>query len=166
MRLHAGTRRRRAFAVVGLSIASLLALLITEYSLRALERPRSAAPLDYGDVCGTELRPGGLLHPGIRGEITDGLGGSVRWVTNSVGFRNDHEFLTEPAEGVLRVLSLGDSFGAGYRVDQDATYARTLERHFRSRLADSEVLLSVVQDPAEALAYVRAHGLQRQAPAL
>jgi hypothetical protein len=53
-------------------------------------------------------------------------------VINSKGLR-DREFPYEKPRGTRRILSLGDSFAAGYGVEADETYAKVLERRLRSR---------------------------------
>ncbi len=51
---------------------------------------------------------------------------------NSLGFRDDEVTLTK-AEGVFRILSLGDSFTVGANVEQDQAYPQVLEGLLNSR---------------------------------
>jgi hypothetical protein len=52
---------------------------------------------------------------------------SVRFRTNSLGFRSDREFGPKP-DGIVRVAVLGDSFTFGALVTREETYAALLER--------------------------------------
>ena len=91
--------------------------------------------LDYGDTMRTEgLGQGGYLQENFTADVTDGLGGTVRWHNNASGFRNDQEFSQEPPPGVLRILSMGDSFAAGYRVGQDETFSFLREQWLNQKL--------------------------------
>lgn len=57
---------------------------------------------------------------------------STDLVINSKGLR-DREFPYEKPKGTRRILSLGDSFAAGYGVQADETYAKVLERGLAER---------------------------------
>ncbi len=85
--------------------------------MRLRERVRAPAPksgLDYGDAVRADgLGPGGLLKEGFEGRVTNGLGGTVLWRNNAEGFRRSEDTPETPAPGVVRVLSMGDSFTAG-----------------------------------------------------
>ena len=149
-------RVRLAAAAVCLSAAGSLTLV--EFVLRKLEH-HSAPVADYGDVFDGALSAGGQLRPEFDALVSDGLGGLVRWKTNSDGFRNDREFDRKRIRGGLRILSLGDSFAAGYRVGQEETYSRRLERKFSETFGPAEVMLAVVDDSLKALEYLRKDGL-------
>ena len=75
---------------------------------------------DYGTLHNVKMGEGGNLLPDYDG-LVQGESGAVAWKTNSKGFRNSAEFDYEPPENVVRLIWLGDSFVAGYRVDQDET---------------------------------------------
>lgn len=146
--------RARLFAVLTVLAASVLCLAFAEGFLRYRGNGGSPrAPIaDYGDaVRGGELGPGGLLKEGFEGRLSDGLGGTIHWKNNSAGFRNVEETTREPAPGTLRILSMGDSFAAGYRVDQEATFSRLLEKDLRGRGLRAEVLVSEIEQPAMGL---------------
>ena len=129
-----------------------------ELVLRKLE-DQSVPVADYGDVFDGALSAGGQLLPDFDGLVSDGLGGLVRWKTNSDGFRNDREFARTRIPGGLRILSLGDSFAAGYRVGQEETYSLRLERKLNETFGPAEVMLAVVGDPRKALGYLQEDGL-------
>jgi hypothetical protein len=151
--------RKALFA--GLTVALLVgtALILAELSLRVLERLPRRDVLDYPDTWREGgLGPGGYLAEGFRGEVIDGYGGTVRWTNNSQGFRYDRDVARDPPPGLLRVLSMGDSFTAGYRVDQRETFSHLLERRLERDLGPSEVLISCVEDPAAGLHWLDLHG--------
>ena len=139
----------------------MAALALGELALRLVEGTGSGnadGVLDYGDTWRSDgLGPGGYLRASLEARVRDGYGGTVRWRTDAAGFRRDGETSPEPAPGALRLLSLGDSFTAGYRVDQEATFSRRLEQALESRSA--EILVAVTEEPATALAYFGESGL-------
>jgi hypothetical protein len=158
-----GDAPRRLAGTVAVLAATLLALALAELGLRAREllAPAEQA-LDYGDVWREGgLGEGGFLKEGFSGRVRDGYGGTVRWVNDAAGFRRDEEVVRERAPGSLRVLSLGDSFTAGYRVDQEETFSHLLERHLEAtgRWREAEVLISVIESPPFGLLYLERHGL-------
>jgi len=107
--------------------------------------------LDYGDAVRTNgLGPGGFLKEGFEGRVVNGLGGTVLWRNNAQGFRRSEDTPETPAPGVVRVLSMGDSFTAGYRVDQEETFSRLLEKDLAAR-GPAEVLISEIEEPVTGL---------------
>lgn len=85
---------------------------------------------------------------------------TVRWKNNAQGFRNDYDVTPEPGPGVVRVMSIGDSFTAGYRLAQNETFSFLLEQYLNSKSDGSkyEVLISAVDDPTAALDYLNRSG--------
>ncbi len=149
-----GSRRRAALhAALTLVAASVATLTLAEAILRIVPRPaRSPALPDYGDAVRTVgLGPGGLLKEGFSGSLTDGLGGRISWTNNAAGFRSREETSRTPQPGTFRVLSMGDSFTAGYRVDQEATFSRRLEKSLRSGGVPAEVLIAEIEQPSTGL---------------
>ncbi len=93
---------------------------------------------DYGEVMGSPggapFSAGGLLKPDLDLEVIgDGPDGVVRVVTNSAGFRSRRDFTPLPSGAVTRILFAGDSFFAGYRVDQEDSVGAVLERKLNER---------------------------------
>ena len=87
----------------------------------------------------------------------------VRFITNSKGFRSDHEYTLEPLPGIFRVLLIGDSFVDGLRTDQEDTIGRNLEKFLGGKLGGSryrgiEVLIAGNNNPANAWYYYQEHG--------
>jgi lysophospholipase L1-like esterase len=64
----------------------------------------------------------------------------VEFRINGRGLRDDREFPYEKPPGVARIVSLGDSFTAGYEVEGDQTFSSVLERSLRARGVAVEVL--------------------------
>lgn len=157
--------RRLLLRLLTAALATVLALIAAEAALRLVpERSpgEGGAVLDYGDTWRAGgLGPGGYLKEDLDVAVADGYGGTVRWRTNSLGLRNERETAPEPPPGTLRVLSLGDSFTAGYRVDQHETFSYLLQEHLREegRFEDAEVLIAVTEEPVTGLDYLAHRGL-------
>lgn len=163
--------REFALRTVTLVAATFLALALAEGALRLLESyPGSAGSIDYKDTRrtqhadGTGFAAGGFLKEGFEGFVIDGYGGRVRWRNNSQGFRSDEEYTVPKPSGTLRILSLGDSFAAGYRVGQEETYSYVLQQLLRGdgRFGRVEVLIAVLEEPTMQLEYLRDLGLSYQ----
>jgi lysophospholipase L1-like esterase len=75
---------------------------------------------------------------------------------NGQGLRADRDYPYAKPPGVRRIVSLGDSFTAGYEVQGDETFSSVLERALRERGYDVEVLNAGVSgySTAEAVLYL------------
>jgi|Deesub1362A_J573_1020465.scaffolds.fasta_scaffold00162_45 hypothetical protein len=139
-------------------------IITTEVLLRLKIRITEKGPsryLDYGDVYKAGIdnwAKGGKLKEGFKGWVIDGYGGKVWWENNSDGFRSSREYTAYPPCGVLRILSMGDSFTAGYRVGQHETFSYLLERWLNDIYIKSEVLISDVEDPVKGFYYLNNYG--------
>ncbi|HSB37087.1 MAG TPA: hypothetical protein VLH41_09415 [Thermoanaerobaculia bacterium] len=157
-----GPASSRAAALLLVAGSSLLTLALVEAGLRlwpSRQKP-PATFADYGDaVRPGDLGPGGFLREGFRGELTDGLGGTIRWRNNARGFRRDAETPDHPAPGTIRILSMGDSFTAGYRVDQEATFSRLVEKDLLAAKVPVEVLIAETEEPVTGLWWLKRDGL-------
>ncbi|MDX1650569.1 MAG: GDSL-type esterase/lipase family protein, partial [Myxococcota bacterium] len=78
----------------------------------------------------------------------------VRFRINAQGMRDDRDFAYAKPPGRQRILSLGDSFTAGYEVEADETFSAVLERTLRDRGLDVEVLNAGVSGFSTAEAYL------------
>jgi hypothetical protein len=117
--------------------------------------------LDYGDTwLGEGFGPGGFLKPNFDEMVLGAYGNHVHWKTNAQGFRNDYDVSQNPQSGVIRVMSIGDSFTAGYRLAQEETFSFQLEKFLNDKGDGNkyEVVISVANDPAEALNYMNQSG--------
>jgi len=155
--------RRPLAALAAVAAGCLVALALAEGGLRWLARAATGrpAPADYGDVHGESLGEGGMLVPGFAGEVQDGSGGTVPWRNEAHGFRADGDVARAPAARTWRLLSLGDSFTAGYRVGQQEHFSRQLEREWNSvpGVPRLEALVAAIEQPATALDYLARFGL-------
>lgn len=113
--------------------------------------------LDYSDVYRTNgLGVGGYLKENFKGYVKNGYGGKVWWENNSQGFRYDTDISFGHSPNKIRVLSLGDSFTAGYRIGQNETFSSLLEQFFNSKKdgKEYEVLISCIESPIKGLNYL------------
>ncbi|HSR70238.1 MAG TPA: hypothetical protein VLU25_20075 [Acidobacteriota bacterium] len=140
-----------------------LSLAAAEWMARLAGQWRETAQQgpDYGDTWaeGERMGPGGYLQPDFRARVIDGRGGTVLWHNNSQGFRNESEFSRHPPPATLRILSLGDSFAAGYRVGQHQTYSYLLQQWVSKRGGPTQVLLACTESPFNAYLYLSDYGL-------
>ena len=151
----------RRFVWLSVILAMIAALVLAEFALGVMEKYQKRATPDFGDV--KRLRKmgwGGFLKENFSAQVTDGYGGKVQWTNNAAGFRSDREFTPEPRPGVLRVLSLGDSFTAGYRVGQHETFSYLQEQVINREYGKAEIMVAEISDPANALYYLEQFGLR------
>lgn len=152
-------KKRIAFTIITIGCSISLSIWIANTILRKVEKYREQKHLGYSDVVRKDgLGPGGLLKEGFDDLVHDGCGGAVRWKNNNQGFREDKDVSQKPLPGVLRILSLGDSFTAGHRIDQAATYSKLLERWSTENLGPTEILISMIEHPDRGLEYLREYG--------
>jgi hypothetical protein len=141
----------------------IAATVMAELTMAVIEQQQRQSRRDYGNVIGAKrggMSPGGNLPENLDTYLSDGLGSKVRWITNSQGFRNDREFSPQPPPGVLRILSLGDSFTAGFRVGQKETFSYLLEEWINQGYGKCEVLVAQTEEPATALYYLDRFGVK------
>lgn len=153
-----GGRRPALLRWLALQVAAgiLLAGFVAANAV-ALMRERAARQwhehtADYGDAfpaIGREARvphEGGMLAPQLdmtmKGPWT---GETIRFRTNNLGFRRLEDTAVEKPAGTLRILFLGDSFVAGYRVENDAVFGAQLEEMLAARLRTGELAIDIEQ---------------------
>jgi hypothetical protein len=153
-------RQKVCFIVLVIILPLAVALFLAERVAKKKENDRRAHLIDYGHVKQTDkLGRGGFLKDNLSTYVSDGLGGRVRWSNNADGFRNDREFGSYPPPATLRILSLGDSFTAGYRVGQDQTFSYLIEQWLNRNVGQAEVMVAEIEEPAKALYYLTKFGL-------
>ncbi|MHB9073165.1 MAG: SGNH/GDSL hydrolase family protein [Desulfobaccales bacterium] len=155
------TGRQIRFTLISVLLSLALAVVLAEVCLGVKESYTRKSVLDYADT--KRFQPlgwGGYLKENLNIYVTDGLGGQVRWTTNAQGFRSEREFSHTPAPGVLRILALGDSFNAGFRVGQDETLAYWREAWINQKYGPAEILVAETEEPSSALYYLDKFGLQ------
>jgi hypothetical protein len=155
------TGKQIRFVLIAVILSLALAVVLAEVCLGVKESYTRKSVLDYADT--KRFQPlgwGGYLKENLNIFVTDGLGGQVRWTTNAQGFRSDREFSPTPAPGVLRILALGDSFNAGFRVGQDETLSHWREAWINRKYGPAEILVAETEEPSSALYYLDKFGLQ------
>lgn len=155
------TGKQIRFALVSIILCLAIAMVLAEVFLGVKEKYTRKSVLDYANT--KRFQPlgwGGFLLENLNIYVTDGLGGKVRWTTNAQGFRSDREFSRQPAPGVLRILALGDSFMAGFRVGQDETLPHLQDEWIKRKYGRAEILVAEIEDPGIALYYLDRFGLQ------
>jgi lysophospholipase L1-like esterase len=107
------------------------------------------------------IGPGGRLRANLRARLRSAdYPGGTPITTNADGFRANEWFARMPLAAESRVLSLGDSFSAGYGAAQDWYFGSLLERALQVEPGrNHRVLTAEVSDPAYGLWYLQAHGL-------
>lgn len=147
--------------VVVLFVSLLVAFLIGEAAVRLSIKdkvslfPRYQTDIQYGDFTLRRIRPNSeFWHTSADG--------SWKFETNAQGFRNRKDFDYDKPDGVLRILSLGDSHTQGYEVRQDFTYSAVMERYLNERGYKAEVLNTGVSgfSTAEQLAFLENEGVK------
>jgi hypothetical protein len=149
------------FVVASIILSFAAAVVLAEVFLGVKEQYVGKSLPDYIDTKRPQgLGLGGYLKENFNAYVTDGLGGKVRWTTNAQGFRSDREYSQEPPPGVLRILSLGDSFNAGFRVGQNDTLAYRREEWINLEYGPAEILVVETEDPGRSLYYLDQFGLK------
>jgi hypothetical protein len=119
--------------------------------------------LDYSDVYRANgLGVGGYLKENFKGYVKNGYGGKVWWENDSQGFRYNTDISFGHSPNEIRVLSLGDSFTAGYRIGQNETFSSLLEQFLNSKKDGREyrVLISCIESPVKGLNYLSKFGIK------
>lgn len=149
--------KKRIFLFKSFVIMASIALffIIGELYLKYAEKRH----MDYANPQKGSLGKAGFLKENFDEFVVGGhYGSKVRWKNNSAGFRSDREFSEKPMPGVLRILSMGDSFTAGYRVGQEETFSFLLEKWIQSKYGKAEVLISAIEEPVYGLEYLKSFG--------
>jgi len=110
---------------------------------------------------------GGLLPPNVSLELkSDREGETITFTIDQWGFRRTDNIDIEKPENVFRILNLGDSFVAGYRLTDGKVFGSVLEKLCNEDATNGkyhtiervEVLNTVVLNPTLALEYLQRHG--------
>ena len=112
---------------------------------------------------GSYIGAGGRLRPNLNVKMVspDNQNG-VPLVTNNIGLRNDENFTNKSQPGVLRILSLGDSFSTGYSVGQDNFFGAKLKSILTKTMFPRkvEVLNAEISDPAYGAWFLKTFGME------
>jgi len=153
---------RNLFINIGLVFLSLVGtFFIAEFATRILYRdtlmmtPRYHKDFQYGKYTIRGIRPNLEFWHKTRG-------GSWKFTTNRQGFRNYRDFDYAKPDGIIRVLSLGDSQTLGHEVRQEFTYSAVLERYLEKNGYKAEVMNTGVSGfgTAEELAFLENEGIK------
>jgi len=116
---------------------------------------------------------GGLLRKNLRLDVKGAYyGESFPYRTNALGLVGEAQIDLPKPKGTFRIVLLGDSFVAGYRVDQRVNLESQLKRALERELDGDplkngfdrwEVWSVVTQDPVTAWYYLQEHGHALQA---
>ena len=139
--------------------ATLIGLALLEGGLAATAlRPASWTRLpDYGDLLGS-MKRGGVLKRSLNLQVV-GESGPVRFETDRFGFRNRTNPRKRRLRDGVRILLVGDSFLAGYRIDQESTAGKQLEAALAAAVGQPvEVLIAAIGGPSGYVDYLEQHG--------
>lgn len=156
-----GSVRRRiasaALLVISLGVALLGAELVVRLTIadEIVLFPRYHAAARYGEYTLRRLRPDSTFwHTSADG----------RWKfeTNSRGFREIREFDYDKPQGLIRILSLGDSHTQGFEVRQEQTFSAVAQRCLRARGIRAEVINTGISgfSTAEELVFLEQEGVR------
>jgi hypothetical protein len=156
---------------VHLSVFALMVGIIAAEKLLMLASITPPTDIDYLDVyqsiAGDIFRSGGLFLPNLNVMVVgDSPTGKVHFITNSKGFRNDRDFDFKPDPNVFRIIFAGDSFVGGFRVDQEDTAGRVIEKKLSGFAGQgglqtrSEVLISTIDEPGTGWLWLTEEGMK------
>jgi len=117
--------------------------------------PRFHVQADYEGYTLRRLEPNMTFrHMSVDGEW--------EFRTNAQGFRDDEDYAFERTEGIIRILSLGDSNTQGFEVHQEYTFSEVIERSLAAKGFPSQVLNTGISgfSTAEQLAFLESTGIK------
>jgi len=151
----------RAWVANGLLLCFVIAIclavgegLVRVFLSNTVLFPRYHTDAVYGDFTLRRLRPSSVFWHTSRD-------GSWKFVTNAQGFRDTEDYAYDKPEGLLRVISLGDSHTQGFEVRQDRTFSEIIERVLKDRGIEAQVLNTGISgfSTAEQLAFLENEGI-------
>jgi hypothetical protein len=118
------------FFSTGIGIGEIILRIL--YKDTFINFPRYSTAVQYGDFTIRQIQPySKFTH--------NSIDGSWSFTINKQGFRNTKDFEYTKPEGLIRVISLGDSHTLGFEVNQDSTYSRIIEKYFQKNKINIEV---------------------------
>jgi hypothetical protein len=111
---------------------------------------------------GSYIGSGGRLRPNLNVKmVSPNNQNGVSLVTNNIGLRNDVNFKNKSQPGVLRILSLGDSFSTGFSVGQEYFFGEKLKSILTKTMFPRkvEVLNAEISDPAYGAWFLKTYGI-------
>ena len=146
--------QRLTFSVLAILLSTTFILVVAEIVLRVLEKKAISSSLDFGDTIGGGLKEGGLFKSNFNNYVIDSMGKKVKWITNSGGFRNRNEFSKIKPKNTTRIMALGDSFMAGYRMGQEEFLPYLWENWLNKNYGKYQVSVSMIGSPTTGLDYL------------
>ena len=133
-------RIKKMLVNLGILVLSLITVfIIGEFIVRLLYKdktvlfPRYHTDAQYGQFTLRKIRPNSMFWH-------TSPDGSWKFTINNQGFRNDRDFEYEKPEGIIRVISLGDSHTQGLEVRQDYTFSAIMEKYLKAQGPNAEVI--------------------------
>jgi len=161
------SKKKILSALAAIIFGLILGVLIIEIGLRLAPEARwkawvSKSPLRYS-LYQTHREIGWVHTPGA---YADWKGPEFEAAVqiNSLGLR-DHEHTYQKADGVLRILLLGDSFSEGIQVALEQTFPVRLESCLTQRLGQPVEIINsgtASYGPGDELLFFRAEGVKYQ----
>ena len=156
-------RIKNLFINFGLLIlVSVTLFFIIEFFIRLLYKdkmlglfPRYQTDAQYGQFTLRKMRPNSeFWHTSPDG--------SWKFTINKQGFRNYKDFEYNKPEGIIRILSLGDSHTQGYEVRQDYTFSAIIEKYLNNQGYNAEVINAGISgfSTAEELLFLENEGVK------
>jgi hypothetical protein len=143
--------RRFLFVLAAASVGLATAAAIAEIGVLALFGEQVKFPRHVvGAPFGVRINEPGAVYRHKSPDV------NVWFRINGQGMRADRDYPRAKPPGVLRIVSLGDSFTVGYEVEGDETFSSVLERQLRAAGQPVEVLNAGVSGfgTAEECAYL------------
>lgn len=130
-----GKIRNGLQALAALAIGSVLSAVLLEGAVLLTLGPQVRFPRHVvGAPWGLRINEPGARYRHKSPDV------EVWFTINRQGMRADRDYAYEKPAGRQRIVTLGDSFTAGYEVDEEQTFARVMERALQASGADVEVL--------------------------
>ena len=155
-------RIKNIFVNLGVLVLSLIIVfIIGEFIVRSLYKdktvlfPRYHTDAQYGQFTLRKIRPNSVFWH-------TSLDGSWKFTINNKGLRNDSNFEYEKSEGIIRIISLGDSHTQGYEVRQDYTFSAIIEKYLKAHGHNTEVINAGISgfSTAEELLFLENEGIK------
>ena len=125
---------------LGILVLSLIIVfIIGEFIVRLLYKdktvlfPRYHTNAQYGQFTLRKIRSNSVFWH-------TSPDGSWKFTINNKGLRNDRDFEYEKPEGIIRIISLGDSHTQGYEVRQDHTFSAIIDKYLKAHGYNTEVI--------------------------
>lgn len=147
---------------LGVLVLSLIIIfIIGEFIVRSLYKdktvlfPRYHTDAQYGQFTLRKIRSNSVFWH-------TSPDGSWKFTINNKGLRSDRDFEYEKPEGIIRIISLGDSHTQGCEVRQDYTFSAIIEKYLKAHGHNAEVINAGISgfSTAEELLFLENEGIK------